>query len=209
MNNPAAILQSVSIIVTCLTVILGVHAWKREFIGRRRIEMAEEVLMKFYQARDAISRIRSPLGYVGEGRNRKRREGESPAASEVLDRAYVVVERYEKEEALFSNLHALRYQVMARLSVDAAKPFDELRTILNEIFFAAQMLGSHYWQRQGMVPMTEAERESHLNGMFEKEAIFWAGYEKPDKIAVRVDAAIADIEKVFRPLVEERRWRLS
>ena len=65
-------IQCVSIFRTCVTIILGVYAWRREFIGRRKIELAEDVLARFYEARDAIARIRSPFGTSSEGSERIR-----------------------------------------------------------------------------------------------------------------------------------------
>lgn len=44
----ASILESISVIVASaiasFTVIFGINAWKREYLGRRKIELAEEVL---------------------------------------------------------------------------------------------------------------------------------------------------------------------
>ncbi len=68
----ADFLQSVSIILACLTIILGVDAWRREFIGKRKIELAEDVLTRFYEARDAIARIRSPFSTSREGGSARR-----------------------------------------------------------------------------------------------------------------------------------------
>lgn len=105
---------------------------------------------------------------------------------------------------MFNRLHALRYQVMARIAVSAAPPFDELRGILNDIFASAHMLGRHYWPRQGRVRMTEEEFQKHLNEMFRHEAVFWAGYDASDPTAARVEKVMCEIEAVCRPVLEER-----
>ena len=39
--------------------IYGIRSWRREFRGKRQIELAEDVLALFYEARDAITAIRS------------------------------------------------------------------------------------------------------------------------------------------------------
>jgi len=200
----ASVLQSISVILACLTIIFGVDAWRREFIGKRKIELAEDVLTRFYEARDAIARIRSPFSFSGEGSERTKSPNEGPEASELLDRAYVVFVRYEKEQELFNRLHALRYQAMARIALSAAQPFDDLRRVLNEIFASARILGSHYWPRQGRVRMAEEEFQKHLKEMHQHEAVFWAGFDANDPIAARVEKAISHIESVCRPVLEER-----
>jgi len=204
MTEVADILQSISIILTCVTIIIGVDAWRREFIGKRKIELTEDVLTRFYEARDAIARIRNPFSTSAEGSERKKGPGESGEEAEVLDRAYVVFVRYEKEQELFNRLHALRYQVMARISVSAAQPFDELRGILDSIFSSAGMLGRVYWPGQGRVQRTPEAFEEHLAKMHKHEAVFWAGYDRQDPTAARVEKVILEIEKICRPVLEEK-----
>jgi len=110
----AQILQSVSVIFACLSIVLGVDAWRREYVGKRKIDLAEDVLTLFYQARDAVGRIRTPWHQNEEGKTRKPGEYETPEQKELLDRAYVIFERYEKEQEIFNKLVVIRYRFMAR-----------------------------------------------------------------------------------------------
>ncbi len=174
-------LKNFSVIIAALSLISGINAWRREYIGKRRIELAEEVLTCFYEARDAIKFIRSPFSYDGEGKTRSRQNGELEEESKLLDRAYIVYERYEKRREVFNKLHSLRYRFMARFGRQTEKPFIELHSIVSDIFNAADILGSHYWQRQGRVKMKDDEFKTHLEEMHEQEAIFWYKGEKRDK----------------------------
>src|ERR1700730_11838477 len=75
------LLKALPSIVTAGTAIFGVllakaglEKWRRETIGKRKIEVAEEVLADFYQARDIINEARAamigflhPLVDKGEG----------------------------------------------------------------------------------------------------------------------------------------------
>lgn len=198
------IAQNISVITACLAIILGVDAWKREYVGKRKIELAEDVLTLFYQARDAVGRIRSPFGRHGEGETRKTGEYENPADKQLLDRAYVVVERFEKERETFNKLEVLRYRFMARFGAESKKPFDALRSIITDIFVSANMLGTHYWQRQGRVRMTEDEFQKHLKEMNEHEAIFWEGRAENDPVKKRFDETIKGIEKICRPIIQDQ-----
>jgi len=204
MTDIADILQSLSIIVACLSIILGIDAWRHEFIGKRKIELAEDVLTRFYEARDSIARIRNPISYENIRSARKREPYESKEESRLLDGAYVIFVRYEKEQDLFNRIHALRYNVMARLGLDSAKPFNDLHGIVNEIFRAAHMLGRHYWRRQEQDTMTETQLKKHRIEMNKYEAVFWACYDENDPIQKRVDEAITAIELVCRTVLEEK-----
>jgi hypothetical protein len=63
----AEVIAASSPAIAALSFLYGVFAWKREFVGKRRIELAEDVLAKFYEAAEAIRAIRSPFGWGEEG----------------------------------------------------------------------------------------------------------------------------------------------
>ena len=63
----AAFLSAGAAIFVSGVAIYGIKSWRKEFKGKRDIELAEEVLELFYKAEDAITAIRSPLGYTSEG----------------------------------------------------------------------------------------------------------------------------------------------
>ncbi len=197
------ILQSISVIFAAVSVMLGVSAWRREHVGKRRIELAEDVLTAFYEARDAIRRIRSPFSAKDEGNARVPEPGEGSEESEILNRAHVPFERYDKESELFNRLRSMRYRMIARFSLKAEKPFNDLQKIVNEIFLASYVLGNLYWPRQGRVPMRAEEREKHLKEMEEQEQIFWAGRTDKDPIEKRLSDLILEIESICRPAIQE------
>jgi hypothetical protein len=190
----ANILASISLIIAAWTVIIGVNAWRREYVGKRRLELAEEVLALFYEARDIISYIRNPFSFAGEGSTRNADPNESPEEKRINDNVYIVFERYNKRQDLFNKLYSMRYRYMARFGKDSAKPFDELNKIVNDIFTSARML-SHYWKEQGRRRwQSDEEFKRHLEEMRKHEAIFWAMSADKDPILPRVNAVISDIE---------------
>ena len=173
MESIATIAKLVAIISACWAIISGVGAWKREFIGKRKIELAEEVLAKFFEVCDAISLIRNPFSNNTEGTTRERREGETQEESEFLDRGFVVSERFHKREQCFVEFRTLKYRFMASFGHDTGRAFDEVVRIVNSIFVSSRMLSTYYWKRQGRVAMTGEEFEKHLAEMHRHEARFW------------------------------------
>jgi hypothetical protein len=197
-------LKNISVILGAISLILGIRAWKREYIGKRKIELAEETLMLFYQARDAIREIRNPFGREGEGGTRKKGAHESEGEAKILDQAYVVIERFEKREDIFNKLQATRYRFMARFGSDTEKPFLELNQVIKDIFLAAHMLGTYYWQKQGRVKMEGEEFKKHLDEMHKYEAIFWYQGDALDEIGPRIDNIIKRIEDITKEVMSER-----
>lgn len=197
MTIPDAI-TAISVAVAAIAFVAGVNAWKREFVGKRRIELIENVLALFYEAQDAIREIRNPFSFVGEGATRKRSEHEREDEAQLLDQAYVVFERYQKREKLFAELRSMKYRVMATFGSKAGEPFDELNMVLNEIFSSARILSTYYWKRQGREQMNEEEFQKHLDQMNKHEAIFWFMGEEKDEITPRVQRSVEKIESVAR-----------
>jgi hypothetical protein len=107
----ATIAQAVAIVSACWAIIAGVGAWKREFIGKRRIELAELVLAKFFEVKDAIAFIRNPFSSKDEGKSRERGPVEYGQDSDLLDRGYIVVERYQKRETTFTDFLYVEIQM--------------------------------------------------------------------------------------------------
>ena len=199
----ADVTQSISIIIACWTAVAGIGAWRREFVGKRRIQLAEDVLEAFFKVRDAISNIRNPFSAGNEGSSRKQGNIETAATTELLNRAYIVVERYQKNEDAFRNFGLLKYRFMATFGKDAEAIFTQLEQTVNKIFVSARMLGSHYWPRQGRVQMTEQEFEKHLSEMHNHEAIFWDLHDGKDQIQKDLDEILGKLERVTAPVFED------
>jgi hypothetical protein len=176
--------------------------------GRKEYDLAEEVLASFYEAKDRIRAIRSPFGYQGEGSSRKASVNESDAEKQIYDQAYVATERYQKYQDVFNKLHAQRYRFMALFGIEKAKPFDELQSVLNDIFIAANML-SFYWKRQEFARhMSNDEFAKHLKEMEAHESVFWKKSEENDAIDRRVNAIISEIEPICAKVIQKKPNRL-
>ncbi|MGA2193610.1 MAG: hypothetical protein ABSG42_09585, partial [Nitrospirota bacterium] len=127
------------------------------------------------------------------------------AESELLDRAYIVFERFEKKRDIFIEFEVLKYKFMANFGKESEAIFIRTNYLLNKIFTSAKMLGRHYWPRQGRVPMTGDEFDKHLKEMFRHEKIFWDSYadEDEDEIRKGLSAILVDLEKITKPCFEE------
>ena len=202
LKDVADIAQSASVIIASLFAIYGIDAWRREFIGKRRIELAEEVLALFYQAKDIIEAIRSPFGYGGEGETRKPGPNEPPEQKQALDQAYVLIERYNRHIEIFSRIHALRYRFMAQFNATASQPFDDLNRVINELILSAQrkarLSTTPEWRLR-----TEDAADKHHEKYLEIDRIYYSGSED-DPIAPRVEKIVSDIEATCKAIIESR-----
>ena len=159
------IAQTVAIVSACWAIASGIGAWKREFIRKRRIELAEQVIAKFFEVRDAIAYVRNPVSWPSEG---KLQEKDPSVQAEMPDHAReqrVVLERHSKKESVFAEFQVLKYRFMAAFGPQTEQLFSDTHKALHSVFVSAHMLCNHYWKRQGIVPMDGLVKQRHLDEM--------------------------------------------
>lgn len=194
----SAIIYAVATGFAAGVAIYGIKSWRKEFKGKRKIELAEDALALFYEAKNAIIAIRSPLGYGHEGTTRKQGEKETPEQKEARDKAFVVVERFKEREQVFNKLLSLRYRFMAQLGHDTEKPFEEIRSIINRIFIAARWLAD-LWSKD-ISHYTPERQEKHFETVRKHEAIFWEDAPE-DELSERLEKAVFNIENICRKII--------
>jgi hypothetical protein len=183
-----------SVLVASCAAVWGMTGWRREFRGKREIELAEDVLCLVYRAEWAIEAVRFPAWDQREGQAREIPADETPEEKEARDRANVVFKRIRDNSDTFAELHTLRFRFMASFDRDKAKPFDELRGIVNEIWVAAEEL-AQLWERE----LTgHAVNEDDVT-FFRK--IIWS-HGREDEIKGRLQEAVQCIEAMCRPIIE-------
>jgi argonaute-like protein implicated in RNA metabolism and viral defense len=194
-----SIARDVSAVVALWVAIYGIDSWRREHRGKRQVELAEDVLALFYEARDAIMYMRHPFVRSSEVEDIKQTEDESEQQWEARKNASVVFKRYNDRQELFSRIHSLRYRFMAQIGHREAEPFDELRKIVNEILFAARSL-ARLWPKNYF--STDQQREEHYARIEKYEAVFWEGLESEDQISKRLAKTVVDMERYCRDVIE-------
>lgn len=190
--------ETIAIVSACWAIVSGVGAWKREFIGKRRIELAEETLATFFEIKDAIAFIRNPFSFGGEGTSRVVHEGETSEETELLNRGYIVYERYEKKREVFVKFETLKYKFMANYGADSETIFKDTNKSVNSIFSSAKLLVNTYWKEQGKSGKSDKEFKKHLDAMRKHEGVFWDTWDEKDvirkelqSIQDRLDATVA------------------
>lgn len=194
------IIQTVSVLAASLTAFYGIQAWRREFVGKRRIELAEEVLALFYQAKDVIAWMRFPLSHTTESSTRKPESAETPELEEINNAAYVFSNRYDKHSELFSRIHALRYRFMAQFGRDASVPFDELRSIVDRLHsnLNSWSMASHRLHSSHIEPQEVKAQEERI----EKYADYVWSARNDDQVSLLVEKVVKNVEQICRTHID-------
>lgn len=197
------IVQSTFVCLTALTALLGINEWRRQTIGKRKIELAEQVLASFYEARDLFTWVRSPAAFSGEGETRQA-EDENDSIRNRRNTYFVPIERMQKHGELFAKLQSQRYSFMAIFGAAATAPFDELRQTQVRISVSAQtligMVGNSFAQQQNQVLIERCESDI-WDGMYEARGI-------EDPIKMSLTGIMTKIEEICAPvLLRSNAWR--
>ena len=195
----SALLRDISLIIVSWSAIYGVDAWRREYRGKRQIELAEDTLALFYQAQDAINYIRFPLAAADEGKSRSAPGEETEEEKRVRDQAYVMFERYNQHHDIFNKIHSLRYRFMAQFGREAATPFDDLKNHVNKILSSARRL-SVLWAKDPEMFVNEEQKKSHYQKIEALEKLFWWQGDD-DPITKELDKIINAIESTCQNII--------
>ncbi len=195
-------LEKISLLVAIWVAIYGIDSWRREHLWKRKIELAEDALALFYEAKDAISFIRHPASSNSETSSIEKGEHESQKDFEARRNASIVFIRYEKHSELFNKIHAMRYRFMSIIGKDKAKPFDDLRGIENEIFRSARIL-ARLWSRDRF--QSEVEHQKHIENLLRNEEIFWGVGGDEDPIEPKIAKVIEDIETICSSVINSEK----
>jgi hypothetical protein len=194
----APLVQAGMVLVTGFVAVRGLNVWRAQLVGKRKAELAEEVLTAFYEARDTFVWARSRGMFGSEGESRTPLSGETDALRQARNLYFVPIERLTRAKDLFAKIHARRYAFRAYFGEEAAKPFEKLADVHNQIMSSASVL------IQSVMPGTN-EAVVLLGADELLDTLGWGKRERPDPIDQSIDEAISRMESVCKPVLEGKR----
>jgi len=190
--------KDISVVIGLWVVFYKIAAWQIEHRGRRNIELAEETLALFYEAKDVIEWIRHPVAFGNEIDSVIKEENESREEFEARKKVNFIFVRFNKNKELFSKIHSLRYRFMAQIGKEKAMPFTALDVLIKEIITAARIL-TILWAEKNL-PNEEA-RKIHYNQIKMNESLIWNSFAKKDPINAKMEAIIQSIEAACQEVI--------
>jgi hypothetical protein len=188
----------VVVIVAAGVAIWGINAWRREFVGKRRIELAEDVLALFYEAVDAIKAIRMAGVYSNEGDSYKPHDSESPEEIAINRDAFVTYERDKMYHELFGRIRAVRYRFAAYFGKDKTEPIDDLLLIRQDILRAANKMAK--LEKDYLQILGNLEQEKKLGEKIGKQRLILYSYGNEDD---PINKQILEVEEAIESTCRE------
>jgi hypothetical protein len=190
-------IQCVAVITASSVAIYGIDSWRKESRWKRKYELAEEALSLFYQVHQDIRTIRSPFGFGGEGKSRAKGENETKEESEIYDRQYVVMERYNQNKTALEKLQALKFRFSVVFGRNNEKHFDEVTKIFNEMFFAYGRIADFQLEK-----LQSVDENNLRELLIESRQVMYSHHDSSkDPIEQRLVKLISEIEVVCKDII--------
>jgi len=184
--NAPALLSSLAAMAVAVVAIVGYRKWHKETVGKRKVELAEDILADVYRAQDVFTWARFPGGYRAESETRPKSDSEDEQDSSIKDDYFRTVVRLEEEGHLFSRIQSKKYQSMASFGKETKALFDELKMVHSRIVSAAAMLMKYH--STGKASQIE-KWEAIIGWSPEPDA--------NDEIAAEIDSIVNRFEETF------------
>lgn len=188
----STIIQVVAVAVTGYFASRGLNTWRHQLLGKRRLEVAEEMLLAAYKAQSTLLHVRNPMTF-GEGKSRPRDKDERPAQGDLKDMYFAPLARMQKLDDDFAQWSKVRFLADAYFGQDAAAPLDTIRRAYATVAIAGRML----LEMVGDVAPNDPSKKQW-------EAEIWNTQQPDDPITTSVAAAVRQVELVCRPHLRER-----
>lgn len=191
----APLVQAAVVLVTGFVAVRGLSAWERQMIGKRKAELAEQVLVSFYDARDVFQFVRTNALREGEGKTRQPDKGETEQIQKMRNMYFVPIERLIREKELFAKLRAQRYAFRSYFGAKSNAPFETLAQAHSKLQFTASSL-INISAFDATDKVVADQRSDLLN------TLGWGTGARPDDLDKSIDAAVSEIEALCKPILE-------
>jgi len=166
---------------------LALGKWRDETVGKRHLELAEDVLAAFYQVQEIIHDARER--YI-DARERGPEEG---VPEEVTSDPAYAPRRLRGASEKINDLRAKRHRFAALFGQQSTAPWDEIERVLHDIDYAC---GALLELRGEGVPSSDPNAGFYIQ---ERRIAFRS--KEDDPIEAQVSEAVKTIESVCRPII--------
>ena len=190
-----SIIQAFAVSVVAIPAFLGLNSWRKEHVGKRKVQLAEETLSATYELQSVIEWVRHPASWGDEGNQRPNREEEPVNRRHLNDAYYSRIARLKAESKQFSSLKAIKPIFRAYFGDEAEASLQVLFTTRNQINLAVAALIN---QRDGDELPQDLRRHY--------ESIIWdfSSPDQPDEIRRDVNRAVSEIEAICVPILRTK-----
>lgn len=193
-ENCAKLLEVSSSVTVAVCAVLALDAWKKEFIGKKKIEFAANLVKKAYEINDLISFVRSPFSRKTET-DEIEKEINLENSSDIKGNSSFLIPKYRliKIDEQIRNFFVLRSEAVMYFGKDIKYIFDKIIEIKTKISISSNVL---YRESKKASPKQRPEDEQ----------IIWETDDEDDPIKKELNTIIKDLEINLEPLYKKEHF---
>lgn len=139
-----SLLQVIILLITAAIAIIQLKSWKRQEIGRKRLELAVQTMTTFYEIRDLFEYACNGLPYMRSTDDFNNKNGFFEDNSYDRLKYITPVIRFEERRDLFSKLWSLENSCIIVLTPEIKSAFEKVRIARSMIMMISTTLVSSY-----------------------------------------------------------------
>ncbi|MBO4520265.1 MAG: hypothetical protein J5787_03575 [Alphaproteobacteria bacterium] len=188
--------EVLSAVVVAGCAVSALHTWRKEFVGKKKIEFAAEFVEKAIDMKDFIAYVRNGFSLASEEEDienelKKENKNIPNGKTSYLTPKY----RIKGKEDDIRNFYLLKTKALMYFGEDALKIYSVVNSIIIKIKISSDELyrGSCY---------------SHLKDEKVKQdmEVIWSSYSSDDKIAQEIERAVEELKLNLEPLYQDKKF---
>lgn len=194
-ENWKDVLQASSALTVAICAVCALYTWRKEFVGKRKIEFAAEFVEKAINMKDFIAYVRNGWATEAEEKEVEIKLKEERAFYEKSRLSYLVPKlRIIKNDDMLKNFYDLRSKVLMYFGKDALKIFELLRATIIDININSDIL------------FEDASSLSQEERLKYQKAI-WAPLSKNDRIGRAFERTIDELNINLEPVYQDKKFK--
>lgn len=196
-ENWKDVIEAASAVTVAVCTVCALYTWRKEFVGKKKIEFAAEFVEKAIDIKEFIAYVRNSGSFANETEeieNELKKENKFVPNGNV---AYLVPKyRILKNDENIRSFHALRTKAFMYFGKSALKIYDVVRSDFIKIKLSSEALykNSYY---------------NYLKDEKEKQdiAVIWASYNSDDKMDQEIEKVVEELKLNLEPLYQDKTFK--
>lgn len=196
-ENWKDVIEAASAVTVAVCAVCALYTWRKEFVGKKKIEFAAEFVEKAIDIKELIAHVRNSGSFANETEeieNELKKENKFVPNGNVT---YLVPKyRILKNDENIRSFYALKTKAFMYFWKSALKIYDVVRSDFIKIKLSSEALykNSYY---------------NYLKDEKEKQdiAVIWASYNSDDKMDQEIEKVVEELKLNLDPLYQDKTFK--
>lgn len=191
------VIETASAVTVAVCAVCALYTWRKEFVGKKKIEFAAEFVEKAIDIKEFIAYIRNGYSSATETEeieNELKKENKFVPNGNV---AYLVPKyRILKNDENIRSFYALRTKAFMYFGKSALKIYDVVRSDFIKIKLSSEALYKNTYY-------------NYLKDEKEKQdiAVIWASYNSDDEMDQEIEKVVEELKLNLEPLYQDKTFK--